>query len=617
MKKNSNHFLNILSETVVKVFHNPFTAWIILAFSLCFTYFAYSIASQAAIDRAQIRFEERVAEIVEAIEERMRIYEQVLRGGVALFETFDDVSRDQWKAYVNSLDLNQHWPGAQGLGFSVPVMPENKEAHEQAVQAEGFAHYKIHPEGDREEYSSIIYLEPFDWRNQRALGYDMWSHPVRRKAMKLARDNGIPATSGVTTLVQETNEDIQPGFLTYLPLYKKDMPLENESQRRAAFRGWVYSPFRAYDFMNGILGSEDPFIDFEVFDGTAMFKEALLYDSNGLFHVEDPDFNADFTKKVSLRLQGHLWIAYFHTKSGHLEHEVKNQPRFIATAAIIVDILLFYVIYSLYFLQKRAEKMAESMNQELAKEVAEKEVLLAESEAAREDLRKITVDLQRSNKDLEQFAYVASHDLQEPVRKMVSYSQLFEKKFSDKVDEEGRTYINFIVTGAKRMNDLIQGLLKYARVGTDHSDEANFPLKECVEYALTDLDQVVVEKKAQITVEDLPQVRGVKFYYNQLFVNLISNALKYCEQDPKIQIKVLHQNDETIISVEDNGIGIDPEYQEKIFKIFSRLHGPQEYSGTGIGLSLCKRIVEQHGGRLWVESLSQGTAFRFTVQPVT
>ena len=190
------------------------------------------------------------SEITLKIEQRFKAYRQVLRGARALFAASREVSRDEWRRYVEALRLDEDYTGIQGVGFAQSIPAARLAEHEQHVRAEGFSDYRVTPAGPRAEYSAIVLLEPFDWRNQRAFGYDMFSEPVRREAMARARRLGIPALSGKVRLVQETSTDVQPGVLLYLPVFRENLPLQTDAQRERAFMGWVYSPFRLEPVLN-------------------------------------------------------------------------------------------------------------------------------------------------------------------------------------------------------------------------------------------------------------------------------------------------------------------------------------------------------------------------------
>lgn len=244
-----------------------------------------------------------------------------------------------------------------------------------------------------------------------------------------------------------------------------------------------------------------------------------------------------------------------------------------------------------------------------------------------EMLEKRTHELKRSNDELEQFAYVASHDLQEPLRMVSSYLTLVSNRYNDKLDEDGKEFIFYAVDGAKRMQDLIQALLTYSRLNTKKEVKNSVECDQVLQSVLVDLQVTIKESEAEITFQKLPEIHGNKKQLVQLFQNLVSNAIKYHgEKAPEVIIGVADLSAENIpfeksglregwlFSVKDNGIGIKEEFLERVFRIFERLHTKDEYSGTGIGLSICRRVVENHGGRIWVESEpDKGTCFYFTI----
>lgn len=224
-------------------------------------------------------------------------------------------------------------------------------------------------------------------------------------------------------------------------------------------------------------------------------------------------------------------------------------------------------------------------------------------------------DLQRSNRELEQFAYVASHDLQEPLRMVSSYLQLITKRYKEKLDKSGHEFIDFAVDGAFRMQQLISDLLTYSRVGTKVKPFKKTDGNGVFEKAVKNLEISIVEHKAKVTCDPLPELLGDEGQLVQLFQNIIGNALKFCKgRIPEVHVSVNKEESKHIFNIRDNGIGIAAENQKRIFQIFQRLHGREEYEGTGIGLAVCNKIVERHGGKIWVESeVGKGTAFLFTI----
>ncbi|MEG4066008.1 PAS domain S-box protein [Microcoleus sp. Pol11C2] len=234
---------------------------------------------------------------------------------------------------------------------------------------------------------------------------------------------------------------------------------------------------------------------------------------------------------------------------------------------------------------------------------------------AEQQMLQLTEDLKRSNEELEQFAYVASHDLQEPLRAVTSYTQLLAQRYQGNLDDRADKYIHYIVDGATRMQQLINDLLAYSRLGTRGQEFEQADCNAVVKQTMCNLQIAIAETKAVITCDAMPTVMADEFQLVQLFQNLLANSIKFCRQDiPLIHIAACRQESEWVFSVRDNGIGIDPQYAERIFIIFARLHSRRQYSGTGIGLAMCKRIVERHGGRIWVESQEgKGANFYFTI----
>jgi signal transduction histidine kinase len=255
------------------------------------------------------------------------------------------------------------------------------------------------------------------------------------------------------------------------------------------------------------------------------------------------------------------------------------------------------------------KRKVEAMNSELRREVAERA-------AAERALRENTDALARSNAELEQFAYVASHDLQEPLRMVSSYMQLFEKRYGGEVDAQAQKYIDYAVEGAKRMQALIGGLLEFSRIGRVDDPSGTVDTGAALDQALQNLRSAIEESRTVLTRGPLPTVFGNASRLAQVFQNLIGNAIKFRRRDeiPLVHVSATARARDWLFVVRDNGIGIDPQYLERIFVIFQRLHTRAEYPGTGIGLSICKKVIERHGGRIWVESQpGEGATFQFTL----
>ena len=240
---------------------------------------------------------------------------------------------------------------------------------------------------------------------------------------------------------------------------------------------------------------------------------------------------------------------------------------------------------------------------------------ITELKRAQADLEHAAAELSRSNSDLEKFAYIASHDLQEPLRMITSYLQLLKRRYKGQLDEQADQFIGFAVDGAARLQLFVRGLLTFARIGTGRTVVAPVDMNVPLDVALDNLKLTIAEKEAMIIRDPMPVVSGDAILLAQLFQNLISNSLKFCtEPTPRIHFSAKPSGDDWIFSIADNGIGIEPQFLDRIFAIFQRLHSHADFPGTGIGLALCKKIVDRHGGRIWVTSeAGKGSTFSFSL----
>ncbi len=345
------------------VLHNAYTAWIVLFSSVLLTVVAYVLSNQFVQQRIQDRFDFLSRELEAEIENQLLVYEQVLRSTVSLIYASDELDRSEFEFFVKTLQLDKYWPGIQGIGLSVLIRPNEKQAFEQSIRAEGFDGFTVSPSGDRQLYSAIKYLEPFDWRNRRAFGYDMYSNPVRREAMDRAWQTGEVATSGKIILVQETDTDRQNGFLTYLPVYRSKQVPTSQRERQEQLIGWVYAAFRAKDLMIGVTGGDTFAIHFAIYDGEEISPDALLYQSPRDSQLQSI---SALRRSSTLKLQGHPWTLDFEAGTKFLEEiSNKNLPQYVVVAGLTVDLLLFYVIMSLSFVNRKVEQLAQEKTQDL------------------------------------------------------------------------------------------------------------------------------------------------------------------------------------------------------------------------------------------------------------
>jgi len=354
-----------LSRSLARFPRLAWAPWLVLVAGLGITFAVWQAARTGNHARQQERFDLRVSEIVGDIEARMRTYEQTLHGTVGLFAASDRVERESFKAYVDSLDLARNHPGIQGVGYAERVAPGDTAAHERRVRAEGFPDYRLHPNGPRDVYSAIVYLEPFDWRNRRAFGYDMYAEPVRRAAMDRAWETGAGAVSGKVTLLQETGREVQAGVLMYVPVYRNEVPHDTPALRRANLVGWAYAPFRMNDLMQGLLHrhyeEEQGSLALEIFDGVDLSPEARLY-GNGPARLAGRA--AAFTATKQIAIGGHVWTVAIRSLPSPQSLRSERRLLVILVAGGMGSLMLTMILWQLLHGRGQALKLAEAMNRD-------------------------------------------------------------------------------------------------------------------------------------------------------------------------------------------------------------------------------------------------------------
>jgi PAS domain S-box-containing protein len=719
--------LGVNKSGFTKGFSKTVLPGVLLVCSMVLTIIAWYISHTNLEEKTNDRFEHGVSNIQSAIEVRMAAYEQVLRSAVGFFYASDTVTKRDWKAYIQTLHLQASYPGIQGLGYSIRLLPHEVNEFTNKVRADGSPDFQVWPTEPRNEFHSIIYLEPSSGRNLRAFGYDMFTEQKRRTAMQRAMDTGEPALSEMVVLVQETETDVQKGCLLYLPVYDRKQSLGTVNERRAALKGFVYSPFRINDLMMGIHGSRAPQIEFAIYDGK-------LADTANLFYASQ-DYNrqknqSDFSLSRLITVAGHDWTLVFKARPQFVGAYEVNQPNIIAIAGVVVNLLLLFIVLKINSLSSRNRVLAERYKTEKDRyetiwlstndiiwewDIAEnivrcnknfEQVLgyplpdtplsfqtwtsyfhpedrervtrnlksflnagdkfwsdeyrlveasgstlyildrgrlvfnaagtpvkmigsminITERKHAEEAQRHFnealertvlarTLELQRSNEDLERFAHVASHDLREPVRKMRTTIDMIKIRYQT-ILGDGVVLLDRLAKSAARLNQMIESILAYSTVTYEPQNAENVDLNTIMQHVSEDLELIITEKSAHIEVQPLPSIEGSSVLLHQLFYNLLNNALKFSKPDVKPVVTIeaqplqLDGNELVEIKLKDNGIGFDQEEADKIFQSFTRLHTKDRYEGTGLGLTLCKRIVERHGGTIQaIGSPGQGACF--------
>lgn len=348
-------------------------------------------------EREEEHFSSEASKITEILQNRMNIYANLLAGWRGFFSGSSSVERDEWHAYVESLDIWNNYPGIQGLGFSKVLTLHEKDDFIAAVRKEGFPDFTITPEGMRDEYTSILFLEPFDEKNKRAFGFDMFTETNRRKAMIRARDSGAPALSGNVILKQETDVNMKNGFLLYFPVYKWWIIPEKLEDRRANILGYVYSPFRMNDFIQWALSVDTYDVAFEIYDGLKVSNEKKLYSTPISFLPSDQE-QITFRTLQTIYFSGHPWIIMYSNSPSFVRDSIYTRLSYgLLAIGFVVSSLLFFMVYTVTGSRKRAIIYAEKMNRKLIKNVAE-------LEHAKQDVVSTLEDVEMQKSELSQTA---------------------------------------------------------------------------------------------------------------------------------------------------------------------------------------------------------------------
>ena len=584
-------------------------------------------ASRTIELRTRTQFETTALRVRHSIRERFEIYDAMLHGAAGFIAVEKQVTRTRFRKYVERLSLEVTYPGVQGIGFAPKVPVSEKDAMIAVIRQEGEQQFRIWPETNQPDYFPVTYILPENPRNEAALGFDMFGEPARREAMERARDTGKSSASSKVTLIQETTPEKQPGFLIYFPVYEGGAVPETIEERRARLQGFVYCAFRAGDLFSSIFKEEAPEGQLEIFDSTNRDNANLLFRSAPDNESSLP-FRKTFEDVAQVNIGSRTWTTRFFAQQ---EVERVWIVMLLLAGGLLLSGAMFYLT--------RAEGRARRAAERAAAQLQISESALRESE---ERLRRYatelehrvaerTANLAQSIQSLEGVLYHVAHDLRAPLRSMASFTNILIEEYGPQLDERGQDYARRVSNAAQRMDRLVQDLLAYGRLAHMAVPVSRVNLDAEVKLVLNRFSEEVAASGAQVEVGGpLPPVKANSGILAQALSNLISNALKFVPPETPPHVRIFAEErksgaenpaEKTLGSslsdqsggeefvrlwIEDNGIGIAPEYHERIFRMFERLHGVDAYPGTGIGLAIVRKGLERMNGRVGVESTGKG-----------
>lgn len=556
--------------------------------------------------RDELRFQVSVDDLRTSLERRLETYIALLRATTGLFAASDEVTRAGFRAFVDQIDLRGRYPGVQGIGFSAHVAAADRPALERRLVAEGLAGFRVWPDDVREDYHSIIYLEPLDRRNLAAIGYDMSTEAVRRAAMDRARDTGVPAASGKVTLVQEIDPQKQAGFLIYVPVYRRGRPVATVADRRAALTGFVYSPFRADDLCDGLFeGGRHDGIRLMVVDGEPPAAEGLLYDSLPVAPGTATPA-ARFTARSGLDVAGRAWTLVFTAGHGFGQGLERSLLAFVLLAGLLTTAALTAVLW----LQVRARDAAERVAADLRRAQREREELLLREQAAR-------AEAQAANRAKDEFLATLSHELRTPLNAVLGWTRLLR---SGQFDAGRQAHaLEVIERNARSQAELIEDLLDVSRIiaGKLRLDLRPVDLPAAVRGSVEGMRPLAEAKQVSLaaTSEGSGRVVGDPDRLHQIVANLLSNAIKFTPSGGRVDVSVTCDRSSAVLTVRDTGIGIRAAFLPHIFERFRQADGTstRAHGGMGLGLSIVRHLVESMQGTIRAESAGEGQGTAFTV----
>lgn len=533
------------------------TPWLVLVASVALTLTAAAVVSRSARERDAGRFRNAMQAANDRIEGRINVYIASLRGGVALFAASDTVTEDEFRRYVERLDIHNSFPGIQGIGYSV------REAY-------GLP-------GERDERHAIRYLEPRDARNQAALGFDMYEETERRLAMRRARDLGEAALSGRVRLVQEIFGDPQPGFLIYLPVYARGAIPATVEARRDELAGFIYAPFRAADMFDGVFGSEQfPRVSFTVHDGAVPDSSAVLHRSQ-----RAPGHTPAHTGISTLHIGGRTWTVIYESQPMF----ERGSGRFLiplgTLAGLLFSVWLFWLARRLSHQRHIAEEASHAKSAFLAN---------------------------------------MSHELRTPLNAISGYVDLMQLGIPDPISPGQQEYLSRIQRAQQHLLTLINDVLNFAKLEAGRVEFRMQPTRvlATVSDALSMLLPSAGPAGLQLESCEGPDVwvAGDEEKIRQILLNLMSNAIKFTDAGGRVDVFWERAGDRVNICVVDTGIGIDEAEHERIFDAFMQANSDltRERQGTGLGLSISRALARGMRGDLTVASrVGAGSTFTLTL----
>ena len=583
--------------------------YLVLAVSIILTLGITYIFYQSALGKDQIRFNTNVNRIQNTIEERISLYIVLLKSGRGFIKANEDIKRRDFANFVGSLELDKNYKGVEGIGYSIVFKPEEKADLIKRMQTEGFTDFKLFPESEKQSYQSTIFLEPLNEANRNAIGFDMSSEEKRRIALENARDTGEPAATSQVILLQETTPEVQKGFLIYLPVYKNEVFPETIEARRENLRGFIYSPFRAGNFLkeiHDITNIND--LRVKIYDGELSADSLLIASNIQQTSSPTPTINERLATQNQINVAGRMWTIEYETLPDFNVQSSLGWTPLIFTGSIAFSLILFGLTYweaaSRVKVQKIAGELFESENQ--------KRKLLVKEKEARQSA-------EFANRAKDEFISVISHELRTPLNAIAGWSRILRANHISR--DKRHTALEKIEKNLRHQTELIDDMINYSQMIADSSGikKQNFVVSEIFNEVFDEMKPAAEEKHIHFENDNTLNgcvLTGDKEKMKILFGNLLSNAVKFTPEGGNVRAELKKNNGEINLSVQDTGIGIKNEFLPHIFEQFRQADSTitRKHGGIGLGLAISKHIVKLHNGTIEAKSKGEGAGTTVVVK---
>jgi signal transduction histidine kinase len=573
--------------------------YLVLAISIILSLGVTLLIYKHAVSRDSIRFNNSVSRAQSAIENRLNLYIALLKSGRGFIESTENLNREKFANFVKSLELEKNYKGIQGIGFNKLVSAGEREALIKQMKAEGFSDFKIFPEGEREIYQTVVYLEPLGERNRKIIGFDMSSEENRRLALVRARDLGVEILTAKVVLLQEDEQNKQPGFLIYLPIYKGGNVPTTIQERRENLVGYIYSPFRAEDFLN-VVQNEPAFSEVaaRIYDGDVK-PENLLAKSG---YDELPTFEKFREESVyarsNLDIAGRRWVMEYVPLPNAADQSNMSWIPIVFIVGVLFSFLLFGITY--------AESSARAKIQNIAAELFElerqKQTLLEKEQRAR-------LTAEQANVTKDEFISVVSHELRTPLNAIAGWAKILKTENLSQNTKE--LALRKIERNLRSQTKLVEELLDYSQIvsGKINLESNQFDFSSVFESLFSEMEPKAHHKDVALVKNNRlngQQIVGDREKIKIVIRNLLSNAIKFTPAGGKVEVAVSEKNETIEMVVKDTGRGISSEFLPHIFDRFRQddASSTRFYGGLGLGLAISEHIVKLHNGS--IEAHSEG-----------